>query len=80
MAIYIKQGDTETLTTNPIKTCDGVGIDLSDAVVKLIIKENMEDPDENAILLKSLEHPESNIVSFQLSADETAAIMIGQYV
>jgi hypothetical protein len=77
--IYIKQANTETFTTDPIKNCDGTPMDFSTATVKFIIKERMEDDDSLATIEKELEHPDSNILSWELDVEETKGINVGNY-
>jgi hypothetical protein len=77
--IYIKQANTENFTLGPIKHCDGSPIDLSAATVKMIIKKDVSDDDSAAVITKESIHPESNIVLFSLSADETAVVPLGEF-
>ena len=78
--IYIKSGDSETLTTGPIETSNHVPVDLSAATVKLLIKKNITDSDNEAVITKEENHPTSNIVGFHLSSTETAVLDVGRYV
>lgn len=77
--IYMTQADTFGLLTK-VKHCSGVAVDLFAAEVRMIIKKDINDDDDLAIATKSVVHPESNEILFQLSADETAAIPAGQYL
>ena len=78
--IYIKKGDSTTLTTEPIETSSHEPVDLSAATVKLIIKCSITDEDIDAVVQKSVSHSDSNIIGFHLSATETAALDVGDYI
>ncbi|MBQ8729314.1 MAG: hypothetical protein IJY77_03370 [Alphaproteobacteria bacterium] len=78
--IYIKKGDSATLTTEPIETANHEPVDLSAATVKMIIKRSVFDEDSDAVVAKEVSHSESNIIGFHLSAAETAAMDVGDYV
>lgn len=78
--IYIKQGDSETLSVGPIETCDNKPVDLSAATVKMIIKQNMETPDDEAVFAQDIVHPNSDTLAFLMSAAESASIEPGDYI
>lgn len=77
---YIKRGDSETITTEPIETCDHQPVDLSAASVQMIIKRDILDEDSAAVLTKTVSHPDTNIVGFHLTPSETAALDVGTYI
>lgn len=78
--IYIKKGDSATLTTEPIETANHEPVDLSAATVKMIIKRSITDEDSDAVVAKEVVHSDSNIIGFHLTAAETAALDVGDYV
>lgn len=78
--IYIKQGDSETFVIGPIETCDNKPVDLSAATVKMIIKQSMDTSDSDANISQSVKNPDTNIIAFNLTAAETAALLPGEYV
>lgn len=78
--LYITQGNTEQFTCGPIETADREPVDLSAATVKMIIKSSLDDPDTAAVFVQEIEHPDSNIVLFALTAAQTRAIEVGQYI
>lgn len=53
--------------------------DLSFITAKLMVKQSVYDPDKKAVITKSLVHPESNILYFELTAKETAKLSSGKY-
>ena len=78
--IYIRQANTEAFAVGPVKFCNGDAVDLSEATVKMMIKRDINDRDDMAVLAKEIINPDSNIVLFNLTADETLTIPEGQYI
>ena len=54
--------------------------DLSACTVKFMVKQNVSDPDTKAIFVQSLEHPDSNIVHFEMQPTDTKKLKQGTYV
>lgn len=49
----------------------GQVIDLSTVTAKMMVKKSIRDPDSKAIITQERVHPESNLLYFELSSDET---------
>lgn len=57
--------------------CDGTPSDLSGATVKFILKRNKDDADSMALLSKEYANPETNILQFEFTAEETSTLSKG---
>lgn len=53
--------------------------DLSAADVVFAIKKNSEDPDNKALVYKTVSAPDSNIVYFEITPEESARLKPGTY-
>lgn len=77
--IYMTQANTWSIVA-PVRHCNNSPVDLSAATVRMMIKKDIKDDDEQAVITKEVINPESSDVMFQLSAEETAAIQPGEYM
>lgn len=75
---YIRKANAEGFTFELIN-CDGSPVDLSHATLKFIVKKNKVDEDSKAILSSQSVNPDTNIVSFQFTAQQTASLSEGDY-
>lgn len=53
--------------------------DLTSCDVVFAVKRNKSDPDSKAIVTKIISKPDTNIVYFELTAEETAKMAVGVY-
>lgn len=53
--------------------------DLTAADVVFAIKKNIDDPDNKALIYKTISAPESNIVYFEITDEETQKLKPGTY-
>lgn len=80
MVIKLVTATTQGLTYSVILD-GGAGeqVDLSFITAKIMIKKSAYDPDKKAVITKELVHPESNLLYFELTANETAKLSSGKY-
>lgn len=80
MIIKIKTACTQGLTYSVVLN-GGAGqqVDLSFVTARIMVKKSVYDSDEDAILVKEIVHPQSNLLYFELQADETAYLEAGKY-
>lgn len=57
----------------------GEQIDLSFITAKIMVKKSVYDPDSKALITKELVHPASNLLYFELTAQDTANMAAGKY-
>lgn len=53
--------------------------DLTQCNVVFAVKRNKTDPDTKVIVTKTIAHPDTNIVYFELTPEETAKMAVGVY-
>jgi hypothetical protein len=70
--------DTKQLTFT-ITDSAGEPIDMSAATVKFMVKKSMSDDDLEALILKSIINPSSNIVLIELTSDDTLLLSADDY-
>lgn len=80
MNINIVRAETKTLAYSVVlQGGKGEEVDLSAITAKIMVKKNLSDPDSKAILVKEHVHPESNVLYYELTAQETGAMKPGRY-
>lgn len=80
MIIKLTTATTQGLTYSVVKEGgEGQVIDLSFVTAKIMVKKSAYDSDKKALITKSLVHPASNLLYFQLEAAETAKLQAGKY-
>ena len=75
---YIRIANQASFTFE-LTNCDGSPVDLSSSTLKFIVKKNKTDEDTNYILFSQVENSDTNIVSFEFTAEETASLLEGEY-
>lgn len=75
---YIRIANKASFTFE-LTNCDGSPVDLSEATLKFIVKRNKIDEDSAAILASQVDNSETNIVSFEFTSEDTAALTEGNY-
>lgn len=53
--------------------------DLSACVVKFMIKKDENDPDNKAVFVQQIDRPDTNMVHFSMTAEETSKLKEGVY-
>lgn len=66
--------------TFELTNCDASPLELSKLTAKFIVKRSASDSDDDCVLFGEYVNPETNIISFQFNADETGALLEGNYV
>lgn len=80
MIIKITSGSTQGLTYSVVQNGgQGEVIDLSMITAKIMVKKNLDDPDSKALISKSIVAPASNLLYFELTAQETQNLLQGKY-
>lgn len=80
MIIKLTTASTQGLTYSvTYRGGQGELIDLSLTTAKIMVKKSVYDPDSKAILTKSIAHPKSNLLYFEVTAEESAKIPAGKY-
>lgn len=80
MIIKLTAASTQGLTYSIVKEGgQGEQIDLSFVTAKLMVKKSVFDSDSKAIIHKSIVHPESNLLYFEITAAESARLAPGKY-
>lgn len=80
MIIKITTASTQGLTYSVVREGDqGEAVDLSRVTAKIMVKRSAYDPDDEAVIVKEIVHPESNLLYFQIEAEETADLPAGKY-
>ena len=75
---YIRKANKASFTFE-LTNCDGSTVDLSESTLKFIVKKNKIDQDSTAVLSSQVVNSETNIVSFEFTAEQTAALTEGDY-
>ena len=75
---YIRKANMAGFTFE-LTNCDGTPGDLSVSTLKFIVKKNKIDEDSSAILSSQVENSDTNIVTFQFTAEDTALLTEGDY-
>lgn len=80
MVIKLVTATTQGLTYSVVLD-GGAGeqVDLSFVTAKIMIKQSAFDPDRKALVVKSIVHPKSNLLYFELTSAETAKLSSGKY-
>lgn len=76
-------GDTAVFTFSVLyegAVADKTAPDLSDCDVVFAMKKSVVDPDTKTVIKKTISSPDTHILSFEVSASETAALKQGVYV
>lgn len=80
MIIKLTSASTQGLTYSIVYTGgQGQVIDLSYITAKIMVKKSAYDPDRKAVLVKEIVHPDSNLLYFELTAEDTAKLHAGKY-
>ncbi len=80
MIIKLKTACTQGLTYSVVREGgQGEIIDLSSVTAKIMVKNSAYDSDEDALVVKEIVHPQSNLLYFELTAQETASWAAGKY-
>ena len=80
MIIKLTTATTQGLTYSVVKSGgQGEVVDLSAITAKIMVKKSVYDPDSKALILKELVHPESNLLYFELTVDDTKKLSAGKY-
>ena len=75
---YIRKANKASFTFE-LTNCDGSPVDLSGATLKFIVKKKKEDEDSSAVLSSEVVNPDTNIVSFEFTSEDTAPLTEGDY-
>ena len=75
---YIRKANKASFTFE-LTNCDGSAVDLSASTLKFIVKKNKSDDDSLAILSSQIVNSDTNIVSFEFTAEQTAVLTEGNY-
>lgn len=80
MILKIVSASTQGLTYSVVHEGNqGEVIDLSHATAKIMVKRSVYDPDNKAIIVKEIVHPDSNLLYFQIDAEDTMSLPSGKY-
>lgn len=80
MIIKLTTAATQGLTYSIVREGgQGEQIDLSYVTAKIMVKKSVYDSDKKALIVKELVHPASNLLYFELTADDTAKLSTGKY-
>ena len=80
MIIRITTATTQGLTYSVVKSGgQGEQIDLSFVTAKLMVKKSVYDADSKAVIYKQIVHPESNLLYFELTVQDTSKLSAGKY-
>lgn len=76
---YIRKGEYNSFMFE-IENCDGSAYDLADARIKFIVKKSAGHEDSTVVLSGEIENSETNKVMFDFTAQQTADLIVGNYV
>lgn len=80
MIIKLTTATTQGLTYSIVREGgQGERIDLSFITAKIMVKKSVYDSDAKALIVKELIHPASNLLYFELTAEDTAKLAAGKY-
>ena len=80
MILKITTASTQGLTYSVVREgAKGEVVDLSFVTAEIMVKPSPYDKDSKALIRKQIVHPKSNLVYFELSAEETAKMAAGKY-
>lgn len=80
MIIKLTTAETQGLVYSVVyEGGQGEQIDLSAVTARVMVKKSVYDPDNKALIVKELVHPDSNLLYFELTAKETAKLQTGKY-
>lgn len=80
MVIKLVTATTQGLTYSVVLDGgSGEQPDLSFITAKIMIKKSAYDADKKAVITKSIVHPKSNLLYFELTSKETAKLSSGKY-
>lgn len=80
MIIKLTTASTQPFVYSVVYTGgQGEVIDLSAVTARIMVKKSAYDPDSKAVLTKEIVHPASNLLYFELTAEETAKLAAGKY-
>lgn len=80
MIIKITTASTKGLVYSVVREGgQGEQIDLSFVTAELMVKSSPYDDDSMAVITKRIVHPKSNLLYFELTAEETAELKAGKY-
>ncbi len=80
MIIKLTTATTQGLTYSVVYSGgQGEQIDLSFVTAKIMVKKSSYDPDSKAVIYKEIVHPQSNLLYFELTAEDTAKLSAGKY-
>lgn len=80
MILKITTASTQGLTYSVVREgAKGEVVDLSFVTAEIMVKASPYDKDSKALIRKQIVHPKSNLVYFELSAEETAKMAAGKY-
>ena len=80
MILKITTASTQGLTYSVVREGgQGEVIDLSFVTAEIMVKSSPYDKDSKALIRKQIVHPESNLIYFELTAEETAKMAAGKY-
>ena len=75
---YIRKANKASFTFE-LTNCDGTPVDLSTSTLKFIVKKNKSDDDSSAVLSDQVVESDTNIISFEFTAEQTAQLNEGDY-
>ena len=80
MIIKIRTATTQGLTYSIVREGgQGEHIDMSFITAKIMVKKSVYDSDKKALISKMIAHPASNLLYFELTAEDTAKLSTGKY-
>lgn len=80
MIIKLTTAETQGLVYSVVQEGgQGEVVDLSFVTAKVMVKKSVYDSDKKALLVKELVHPDSNLLYFEFTAQETAKLQAGKY-
>lgn len=80
MIIKLTTAATQGLTYSVVyEGGQGQQIDLSFVTAKIMVKKSVYDSDAKALIVKEIAHPASNLLYFELTAQDTAKLRTGKY-
>lgn len=80
MIIKLTQASTQGIVYSVVREGGkGEQIDMSYVTAKIMVKKSVYDPDKKALISKEIVHPKSNLLYFELTAQDTAKLSTGKY-
>lgn len=80
MIIKLTTAVTQGLTYSIVREGgQGEIIDLSFVTARIMVKKSVYDADRKALITKEIVHPASNLLYFELTAEDTAKLATGKY-